>query len=91
MMYKIRPTSRFQKDLKRLRKRGYDMDLLTGVLKQLAAGQALAPSYRDHPLVGDYSGCRECHITPDWLLIYEIDGGELFLYLTRTGMHSDLF
>lgn len=91
MMYKIRPTPRFQKDLKRLRKRGYDMDLLTGVLKQLAAGQALAPSYRDHPLVGDYSGCRECHITPDWLLIYEIDGGELFLYLTRTGTHSDLF
>ena len=91
MMYKIRTTSRFQKDLKRLRKRGYDMDLLTGVLKQLAAGQALAPSYRDHPLVGDYSGCRECHITPDWLLIYEIDGGELFLYLTRTGTHSDLF
>ena len=91
MMYKIRPTSRFQKDLKRLRKRGYDMDLLTGVLKQLAAGQALAPSYRDHPLVGDYSGCRECHITPDWLLIYEIDGGELFLYLTRTGTNSDLF
>ena len=91
MMYKIRPTSRFQKDLKRLRKRGYDMDLLTGVLKQLAAGQALAPSYRDHPLVGAYSGCRECHITPDWLLIYEIDGGELFLYLTRTGTHSDLF
>lgn len=91
MMYKIRPTSRFQKDLKRLHKRGYDMDLLTGVLKQLAAGQALAPSYRDHPLVGDYSGCRECHITPDWLLIYEIDGGELFLYLTRTGTHSDLF
>ena len=91
MMYKIRPTSRFQKDLKRLRKRGYDMDLLTGVLKQLAAGQALAPSYRDHPLVGDYSGCRKCHITPDWLLIYEIDGGELFLYLTRTGTHSDLF
>ena len=91
MMYQLRPTSRFQKDLKRLRKRGYDMDLLTGVLKQLAAGQALAPSYRDHPLVGDYSGCRECHITPDWLLIYEIDGGELFLYLTRTGTHSDLF
>ena len=91
MMYKIRPTSRFQKDLKRLRKRGYDMDLLTGVLKQLAAGQALAPSYHDHPLVGDYSGCRECHITPGWLLIYEIDGGELFLYLTRTGTHSDLF
>ena len=91
VMYKIRPTSRFQKDLKRLRKRGYDMDLLTGVLKQLAAGQALAPSYRDHPLVGDYSGCRECHITSDWLLIYEIDGGELFLYLTRTGTHSDLF
>ena len=91
MMYKIRPTARFQKDLKRAQKRGCDLDLLAAVLKQLAAGQALAPSYRDHPLVGDYSGCRECHITPDWLLIYEIDGGELFLYLTRTGTHSDLF
>ncbi len=91
MMYKIRPTARFQKDLKRAQKRGCDLDLLAAVLKQLAAGQALAQKYHDHPLVGDYSGCRECHITPDWLLVYEIDQEEMFLYLVRTGTHSDLF
>ncbi len=91
MMYKIRPTARFQKDLKRAQKRGCDLDLLAAVLKQLAAGQALVPKYHDHPLVGDYSGCRECHITPDWLLVYEIDQEEMFLYLVRTGTHSDLF
>lgn len=67
------------------------MELLTEVIKQLAMGQVLPQKNRDHALVGDYSGCRECHITPDWLLIYEIDNMELFLYLTRTGTHSDLF
>ena len=91
MMYKIRPTARFQKDLKRAQKRGCDLDLLADVLKQLAAGQALAQKYHDHPLVWDYSGCRECNITPDWLLVYEIDQEEMFLYLVRTGTHSDLF
>ena len=91
MMYKIRPTSRFQKDLKRVQKRGYDLDLLTNVIRQLAMGQDLPPKNHDHVLVGDYGGCRECHITPDWLLIYEVDGEELFLYLMRTGTHSDLF
>lgn len=91
MMYKIRPTARFQKDLKRAQKRGCDLDLLAAVLKQLEAGQALVQKYHDHPLVGDYSGCRECHITPDWLLVYEIDQEEMFLYLVRTGTHSDLF
>ena len=91
MMYKIRPTARFQKDLKRVQKRGFNLELLTEVIKQLAMGQVLPQKNRDHALVGDYSGCRECHITPDWLLIYEIDNMELFLYLTRTGTHSDLF
>lgn len=91
MMYKIRPTSRFQKDLKRVQKRGLDLGLLTAVIKQLAAGQPLPPKNRDHSLTGDYSGCRECHVAPDWLLIYEIDQDTLFLYLTRTGTHSDLF
>ena len=51
----------------------------------------LEQRYRDHALAGDYAGCRECHITPDWLLIYEIDGDTLLLYLMRTGTHSDLF
>ena len=90
-MYKIRPTTKFQKDLKRIKKREYEISLLTEVIKKLAAGIQLPQKNRDHELTGDYCGCRECHITPDWLLIYEIDGDELILYLTRTGSHSDLF
>lgn len=90
-MYEIRPTTRFQKDLKRIKKRGFDMALLTEILKKLAMGEDLPARNRDHMLSGDYAGCHECHITPDWLLIYEIDGNELILYLTRTGSHSDLF
>ncbi len=90
-MYEIKPTRRFQKDLKRIQKRGYDLELLTGVIKSLASGETLAAKYKDHALSGSFSGCRECHITPDWLLIYEVDGTELILYLTRTGTHSDLF
>ncbi len=90
-MYELRPTSKFQKDLKRAKKRGYDISLLTRIIKMLVAGEPLPKENRDHPLLGDYAGCRECHITPDWLLIYEIDGDELFLYLTRTGTHGDLF
>ncbi len=90
-MYEIKPTRRFQKDLKRIQKRGYDLELLTGVIKILASGETLAAKYKDHALSGNFSGCRECHITPDWLLIYEVDGTELILYLTRTGTHSDLF
>lgn len=91
MKYTIRPTSKFQKDLKRIQKRGYDISLLTDIIKKLAAGEQLPDKNRDHNLMGNYAGCRECHITPDWLLIYEIDNGELILYLTRTGSHSDLF
>lgn len=90
-MYKLRPTGRFEKDVKRLKKRGYDMALLSSVLRLLAAGEPLPPKNRDHALTGNFSGCRECHIAPDWLLIYELDGENLLLYLTRTGTHSDLF
>ena len=85
-MYNIRPTTKFQRDLKRVKRRGFDISLLTDIIKKLAAGEN-----RDHQMSGDYAGCRECHITPDWLLIYEVDGNELILYLTRTGSHSDLF
>ncbi len=91
MIYRVRPTAKFQRDLKLAQRRGYDLALLTEVIKKLAAGQPLPEKNRDHQLAGAYSGCRECHITPDWLLIYEIDRGELILYLTRTGTHSDLF
>lgn len=88
--YKIVQTVRFKKDLRLLIKRGYNIDLLGVVVDTLAAGQKLHAKYKDHALTGNYKGCRECHITPDWLLIYEVDGDELFLYLTRTGTHSDL-
>ena len=90
-MYKIRPSTKFQKDLKKVQKRGYDISLLTTVLYILANGESLPQKYKDHNLSGNYKGCRECHITPDWLLIYEILDDELILYLTRTGTHSDLF
>lgn len=91
MKYTVKPTIRFQRELKRIQKRGYDISLLTVIIKKLANGEVLPEKNRDHNLSGDYIGCRECHITPDWLLIYEIDNGELILYLTRTGSHSDLF
>ena len=90
-MYKIRPSVKFQKDVKRMQKRGYDLSLLTEILKLLADGKPLPPKNKDHNLTGNYKGCRDCHITPDWLLIYEVLDGELILYLTRTGTHSDLF
>ncbi len=89
--YIVKPSNQFQKDLKKAKKRGYKIDLLTEVIKMLADGNTLPEKYKDHKLSGDFIGCRECHITPDWLLIYEIDNGELLLYLTRTGTHSDLF
>lgn len=89
--YEIVQTGRFKKDLKLARKRGYDLSLLGAVVDTLAAGNELPEKYRDHSLSGNFAGCRECHITPDWLLIYEIANEELILYLTRTGTHSDLF
>lgn len=91
MKYEVKSTTRFQKDLKLIQKRGYDISLLTVVIKKLANGEALPEKYKDHDLSGNYKGCRECHVTPDWLLIYEVSAGELILYLTRTGTHSDLF
>lgn len=91
MKYTVKPTTKFQRDLRRVQKRGYDISLLTDVIKKLADGEQLPEKNRDHSLTGDYVNCRECHITPDWLLVYEIDNGELILYLTRTGTHSDLF
>ncbi|MCI9387739.1 MAG: type II toxin-antitoxin system YafQ family toxin [Lachnospiraceae bacterium] len=91
MKYTVKPTSKFQKDLKKVQKRGYDISLLTDVIKKLANGEELPARNRDHVLSGDYAGLRECHVTPDWLLVYEIDDESIILYLTRTGTHSDLF
>lgn len=65
MSYKVIPTGRFQKDLKRAEKRGLKLNLLSDVIKILASGEPLPPKYKDHPLTGNYEGCRECHIQPD--------------------------
>lgn len=89
--YRIVQTGHFKKDLKAAKKRGYDLRLIGFVVDTLASGEPLQEKHKDHSLSGNYAGCRECHITSDWLLIYEIDGNELILYLTRTGTHSDLF
>lgn len=84
-------TSQFRKDYKRVKKRGYDMSLLENVIDLLLNEQPLADRYRDHSLSGNYIGFRECHILPDWLLIYAIDKNCLILTASRTGTHSDLF
>jgi len=81
----------FKRDVKRIQKRGYDIRKLDEVITLLANEQVLPERYKDHQLIGNYVGCRECHVAPDWLLIYEIDKGELLLLLSRTGSHSDLF
>lgn len=91
MKYQLKPTSKFKQDLKTAKKRGYDLTLLQDVIEILASGEPLPEKYRDHNLLGKYKDCRECHITPDWLLIYEVSESQLILYLTRTGSHSDLF
>lgn len=84
-------TAQFKKDLKRIRKRGVDLALLDKVLDYLQREESLPMKFRDHALTGDYTGFRECHIQPDWLLIYAIDKGQLILTASRTGSHSNLF
>ena len=91
MRYEIRFTSQFKKDIKLAKKQGKDIDRLFDLIGVLADGKPLDAKYRDHELSGDYRGCRECHVEPDWLLIYEIDNNVLILVLNRVGSHSDLF
>jgi len=88
-MHEILRTSQFRRDVKLVQKRGKDADLIRTVIETLAQGQTLSPKYRDHQLKGVFKDCRECHIDPDWLLIYRIEGN--VLQLIRTGAHSDLF
>lgn len=90
-MLTVKAGAAFRKDYKRIKKRHYDLNALAKVINLLATGNPLPAEYRDHVLVHDYAGCHECHIGPDWLLVYEIKQGELLLYLTRTGTHSDIF
>lgn len=89
--YEIQRTSQFKKDYKLAIKRGCDINKLQKVVMILASGETLPEEYRDHPLRGNYSGYRECHIEPDWLLVYKITENVLVLTLYRTGTHSDLF
>jgi mRNA interferase YafQ len=88
-MLSIRRVSKFKSDYKRCLKRGCDMTLLYKIIESLADGKKLDPRCKDHPLQGEFKDCRECHIQPDWLLVYMLTQTELVL--VRTGTHSDLF
>ena len=90
-MYEIKTTTKYEKDLKLMKKRGYDLKLLKEVIDILSKEEELSSKYKDHYLQGDYIGFKECHIKPDWLLVYKIDNNILVLTLSRTGTHSDLF
>lgn len=90
-MLKIKFTNKFKKDNKLLKKRNYDLSLMDNVIEMLANQQTLPAKYHDHALTGLYTGFRECHILPDWLLIYRVENDTLTLVLSRTGTHSDLF
>lgn len=88
--YTVKVTSQFKKDYKLIMKRGMKISLLDDVIALLSCGEALPEKYRDHPLINNWNGHRECHILPDWLLIYRIENDVLVLTLSRTGSHSDL-
>lgn len=90
-MLDIVASNQFKRDLRLARKRGFQIEALRLVVNTLANQQALDAKYRDHELLGQYSGFRECHVASDWLLIYRIEDDALELFLFRTGTHSDLF
>lgn len=89
--YTVKTTSQFKKDFKLAMKRGLNIDLLETVIATLALGEPLPDKNKDHALTGNWIGHRECHILPDWLLIYRIEEEVLILTLARSGTHSDLF
>ena len=91
MKLKVKYSSKFKKGLKLAAKRGLNLSLLENVVEKLKNRIPLEEKYKDHQLKGKMSKYRECHIQPDWLLIYEIVETDIILYLTRTGTHSDLF
>jgi len=90
-MLDVMATARFKKDMKLVLKRGLNAQRLWDVVTLLRQQQPLPDQYRDHSLTGDYAGFRECHIQPDWLLVYRVQQDVLILTLARTGTHSDLF
>jgi|LSQX01.2.fsa_nt_gb mRNA interferase YafQ len=89
MKYTIETSIRFKKDIKPIKKRGYDISLLKKVVEILSSGKPLPEQYKNHVLKGDYANYKECHIQPDRLLIYRIKNNILALILTRTGTYSD--
>ena len=89
--YIVKFTTQFKKDYKLAKRRGLNIKLLQEIVKKLAMGEMLDDSYKDHALSGKWIGYRECHIQPDWLLIYHINKDVLVLTISRTGTHSDLF
>lgn len=89
--YTIKYTTSFKKNYKRAIKRGLKIELLNQIITLLATGEPLPVKYRDHALSGDWAGYRECHIMPDWLLVYYIEDDTLVLTLARTGTHSDIY
>ncbi len=84
-------SNQFRRDLKLAAKRGYDLNLLDEIVTKLANKETLPEKNRDHNLTGKYAGFRECHIQPDWLLVYRVDETEIILFLSRTGTYADLF
>lgn len=90
-MLTIKYHTMFKKDFKRIKKRGYDISRLEKIVELLANEVPLPEQFKDHNLSGNYNGFRECHIAPDWLLIYQVNNNELVLVLSKTGSHSDLF
>lgn len=90
-MLKVRYSNKFKKDFKAIIRQGYDITLFEDVVCLLREEKPLPEKYCDHSLRGEYMGHRECHISPDWLLIYKVENDMITLSLTRTGTHSDLF
>ena len=90
-MYQVKFTTAFKKSYKLMQKRGLNISLLDEVIDLLRQGRQLDAKYKDHPLSGQFSGFRECHIKPDWLLVYLIENDVLVLTLVDTGSHADIF
>ncbi|WP_336016540.1 type II toxin-antitoxin system YafQ family toxin [Fusobacterium polymorphum] len=89
--YTVKMTNKFKKDYKIIEKQGKNIKKLVEVIEMLAKGKQLDSKYKDHSLIGNYKGYRECHIFPDWILIYKHEEDILVLILARTGSHSELF
>lgn len=90
MKYAVRQTKRYKKSLKKMLRRGKDIRKIVAVVRMLANGETLPPQYRDHALVNDLAGLRDCHIESDWVLLYAIKNDLLVLTLSNTGTHADL-